>query len=62
VLKNFLYRYVNNFLLMFFKTRFLCVFLAVLELALWTRLASNSDLPTFASRVLVLKACFYCLE
>jgi hypothetical protein len=39
-------------LCLFFKTRFLCVSLAVLELSLQTRLALNSDL--LASACLVL--------
>ena len=32
------------FLWFFFETGFLCVALAVLELTLWTRLASNSEI------------------
>ena len=39
------------------ETGFLCVALAVLELALYTRLASNSDQPASASGVRGLKAC-----
>jgi hypothetical protein len=45
-------------LFVWFETGFLCVVLAVLELALYTRLASNSsDLSAFASRGLGLKVC-----
>jgi hypothetical protein len=32
------------FLFLFFETGFLCVALAVLELTLWSRLASNSEI------------------
>jgi hypothetical protein len=32
------------FFLVFFETGFLCIVLAVLELTLWTRLASNSEI------------------
>ena len=43
----------------FFETGFLCIVLAVLELTLQTRLASNSEIhpPVSASQVLGLKAC-----
>jgi hypothetical protein len=45
-----------NLLLLLFKTELLCVTLAVLKLALYTRLASNLDLPGSTSLVLLLKA------
>ena len=36
-------------LFFFFETGFLCVALAVLELALWTRLVLNSEIPVSVS-------------
>jgi hypothetical protein len=40
----FIYLFVCLFVFWFFETGFLCVALAVLELTLWTRLASNSEI------------------
>lgn len=40
-----------------FETGFLCVGLAILELPLYTRLASSSDLCASVSQVLGLKVC-----
>ena len=47
------------FVVVFFKTGFLCIALAVLKLTLWTRLASNSQRSFLClrSEVLGLKAC-----
>jgi hypothetical protein len=36
--------FVVGFVFWFFETGFLCIVLAVLELTLWTRLASNSEI------------------
>jgi hypothetical protein len=41
----FIYLSIYLFIYLFIKTRFLCVVLAVLDLTLWTRLASNSEIP-----------------
>jgi hypothetical protein len=39
-----IYIYIYIFFFWFFKTGFLCIALAVLELTLWTRLASNLEI------------------
>lgn len=43
-------------LFVFFKTWVLCVALAVLDLAVWTK-KTHRDLPAYASQLLGLKVC-----
>jgi hypothetical protein len=55
MVSDFIYLFIFYFF--GFSRQFLCVALAVLDLTLYTRLASNSDPPASASQVLGLKAC-----
>jgi hypothetical protein len=50
-----MYLFIYCLLIWFSKTGFPCVVLAVLELSLYTKVASNSEIPYFC--LLELKAC-----